>query len=59
MAEGQALSQTFTGSPDFPGDEHASTLSPGGPGQMIDCMKCQDCGWSVTENLLAIGEESE
>ena len=24
------------------------TLSAGGPGRLIDCMKCSACGWSVT-----------
>jgi hypothetical protein len=49
MRPGKALAQTFTGgTPDFPGDDHVSTMSAGGPGKMIDCMKCEKCGWSVT-----------
>lgn len=36
------------GEPDFPGDEYASTFSAGGPGAVIDCLKCSSCGWSVT-----------
>lgn len=47
MAPGIAIAQTYTGSPDFPGRE-VVTLSPGGPGRVIDCMKCSACGWSVT-----------
>lgn len=55
MAPGKALVQTFTpGTPDFPGDEMASTFSAGGTGRMIDCHKCEGCGWSVTK-----GEDDE
>ena len=49
MHPGKALAQTLMGTPDFPSDKTATTLSPGGPGEMIDCMKCEACGWSVTE----------
>lgn len=48
MAPGKAIAQTFDGIPDFPGDAHPVTLSPGGPGEMVDVMKCSRCGWSVT-----------
>lgn len=24
------------------------TVSPGGPGKLIECMKCLECGWSVS-----------
>lgn len=42
MHEGIAMGQTtYTGS--------EGTCSPGGPGQVIDCMKCRECGWSVTK----------
>ena len=44
---GKALSQTWTGKPDFPGHEIV-TMSPGGPGRLIECLKCCDCGHSVT-----------
>lgn len=48
MRPGVAMAQTFVGSvPDFAGDDHASTMSAGGPGVMTGCMKCEDCGWSV------------
>ena len=54
MQPGRALAQTFVGGvPDFPGDDHASTFSAGGPGQMIDCLKCPECGWSATVELNA------
>ncbi len=43
---GKALVSTYVGAPDFPGQEVA-TLSPGGPGRLTDCLKCEDCGWSA------------
>ena len=46
MKRGIALEQTYTGSPDFPGGE-VVTMSPGGPGRLVECMKCEKCGWSV------------
>lgn len=49
MLPGIALAQTVTGSPDFVGDDAVVTLSPGGPGRMVDCLKCENCGWSVTK----------
>lgn len=24
------------------------TMSPGGPGKLIDCWKCPECGYSIT-----------
>lgn len=51
MQPGKAIAQTVTGVPDFHGKE-VVTLSPGGQGVLIDCMKCPQCGWSVT-----VGEE--
>lgn len=50
MSPSVAMQQTFTsGSPDFPGDLTGITLSPGGPGKLIECLKCDKCGWSVTQ----------
>lgn len=47
MVPGIATAQTYVGGmPDFPGDKHASTFSAGGPGKVIDCWKCPDCGHS-------------
>lgn len=46
MKRGIALEQTYTGSPDFPGGK-VVTMSPGGPGRLVECMKCEKCGWSV------------
>jgi hypothetical protein len=47
MQPGVAMGQTMTGIPDFIGGE-VCTVSPGGPGKLIECSKCQECGWSVT-----------
>lgn len=48
MKPGQAIEQTFRGVPDFPGTTDVMTVSPGGPGHLVDCEKCESCGWSVT-----------
>lgn len=50
MRPGKATMQTFRGFADFPGGE-AVTMSPGGPGGLIDCLKCEKCGHSVTPNM--------
>ena len=55
MRAGKALAQTMSGMPDFPGDTVVVTLSPGGPGVLIDCLKCANCGWSVTGAVPAEG----
>lgn len=47
MKPGKAIAQTFTGTPEWPGAE-AVTMSVGGPGKLIDCLKCEKCGHSVT-----------
>ena len=48
MKKGKALAQTWKpGLSDFPGDSVGITLSPGGPGKMIDVLKCPACGYSV------------
>ena len=48
MLPGKAIEQTYTGVPDFIGDSYPVTLSAGGPGRLVDCLKCEACGWSVT-----------
>ena len=49
MLPGKAMGQTMTaGEPDFCGQDDVVTLSAGGPGVMIDCLKCPDCGLSCT-----------
>lgn len=47
MKPGRAIAETLTGVPDFP-DGEVCTVSAGGPGRLIDCLKCSACGWSVT-----------
>lgn len=50
MVSGLALEQTWTtGLPDFIGDTNpiCQTMSMGGPGRLINCLKCPECGWSV------------
>lgn len=50
MQPGIATGQTYTaGTPDFPGDKEAVTFSAGGPGVVVEVMKCSQCGWSVTK----------
>lgn len=48
MQRSTAMQSTLTGVPDFPSDREAITLSPGGPGKVVPCMKCNRCGWSVS-----------
>jgi DNA-directed RNA polymerase subunit M/transcription elongation factor TFIIS len=48
MQPGKAIQQTYTGIPDFIGGA-VVTLSPGGPGKLVDCLKCPKCGYSVTK----------
>lgn len=50
LTPGKAIAQTFTsGMSDFGGADDCVTMSPGGPGRLIDCLKCRWCGWSVTK----------
>ena len=46
MKPGQAIESTLVGVPDDIGG--CVTVSPGGPGKLVPCMKCAECGWSVT-----------
>lgn len=46
--DGIALSQTYTGVPDFIGGDIV-TVSPGGSGKLIDVLKCGGCGFSVSK----------
>jgi len=49
MRPSKAIQETLvSGLPDFPGDETGITLSAGGPGKLIDCIKCNTCGHSKT-----------
>lgn len=48
LIQGQALISTLVpGEPDFPGDPMGVTLSAGGPGKLVGCWKCPECGYSV------------
>jgi len=47
LAPGIAIQQGYTGQADFTGGE-VVTMSAGGPGRVIDCMKCPTCGHSIT-----------
>jgi hypothetical protein len=49
MKPGKALEDIMSGIPDFPGHE-VMTVSPSGRGKLIDCMKCEKCGYSVTKD---------
>jgi len=52
MIPGKAIQQTVAGGiPDFPGDKFGSTISAGGPGVLVDCWKCPDCGRSISKDL--------
>lgn len=51
MKLGKAMGQTLDCS-----DE--GTCSPAGPGKLIDCMKCEACGWSVTSGVAPIQASS-
>jgi hypothetical protein len=46
LKEGFAIVPTLVGYPDFPDGEFV-TMSYGGGGKMISCMKCEICGWSI------------
>jgi hypothetical protein len=50
MQPGVAFAQTYSGSGDF-GRDDVVTMSPGGPGRLIECLKCSGCGWSVTSGV--------
>lgn len=52
MQPSKAIEQTWReGLPDFIGGkklETIRTMHAGGPGKLVDCMKCPACGWSTT-----------
>ena len=49
MRPGKAMSETFTaGAADFK-DGVQITMCVGGPGKLIDCLKCPKCGYSETK----------
>lgn len=46
MRPGIALESTSVGIPDFPGDVPV-TVHEGGPGRLVPCLKCSECGFSI------------
>ena len=48
MLPGKALADIMTGTPDFPGDDRVCTVSPSGRAELVDCLKCNTCGFSVS-----------
>lgn len=46
MRQGVAMQSTLEGVSDFT-DGAVVTVSEGGPGRIVRCMKCAACGWSV------------
>lgn len=51
MKPGHALEPAFSGVPDFIGADDCVTLTPtAGNGDLVPCMKCGVCGWSVTSD---------
>jgi hypothetical protein len=57
MKPSKAIAQTYGGSPDFAGGP-VVTMSPEGPGRLIDCLKCERCGHSITPNVEVQGREA-
>lgn len=47
LKQGIAIENTVTGIPDFIGDKDNCTISAGGSGKLIPCLKCPNCGYSV------------
>lgn len=58
MLHGVALENTTTGSPDFIGGD-VVTMSASGLAQMVDCLKCEWCGHSVSCPATIHGSHSE
>ena len=49
MINGKALQNTLSGIPDFLGDDEVCTISYSIIAEMIDCLKCPECGYSATK----------
>ena len=48
LRPGKAIEQTWVaGIGDFDSREFGITMSAGGPGKLIDCLKCDACGYSI------------
>lgn len=48
MKASKAIEQTHTSGFGFRIGNRIATVSPGGPGKLVDCLKCEKCGHSVT-----------
>jgi hypothetical protein len=51
MLPGQALIDNMSGKADFAGDKHPVTVSHNGTAQMVNCLKCPECGYSAHVGL--------
>ena len=49
MKDGQALVNRLTGIPDFIGDDTVCTVSASSKADIVDCLKCPECGYSVAK----------
>lgn len=61
LVEGEALQNRLAGLPDFIGDtgrEAVCTVSYSREADLIECLKCPECGYSVTRGREAIGARS-
>ena len=47
LLPGRALQETYTGTGDFREGDRVVTMSVGGGGQLVDCLKCPTCGFSI------------
>ena len=56
MSKGRAIKQTWKCAPYFLRETRGVTMLPGGPGELIDCLKCEKCGWSMTYNADITGD---
>ena len=55
MKPSKAIAQTWMGEPEWSGAT-ICTMSPGGPGRLIDCLKCEKCGHSVSSPNAEVSE---
>lgn len=57
MTRGKAMGQTAVALRPARGPDDIRTFYAGGTGKLIDCMKCEACGWSVTLPSPPLGED--
>lgn len=46
MKASKAIIPSVSGHPDFASDGEVVTVSPDGGAVLVDCLKCEFCGWS-------------